>query len=258
MRIPSLVGLFCLFSGLLFHAQGLAQSAPSAKTSLGLRPPVLTRDRAADFPVEALRNNQTGLCVISLIVDEKGQPREPKVIRCSDSIFEENSLAAVMQYRFKPAVRLSDGSAVATKITIDISFGTPGIPAPWKEPPTEVRYGFFSPPGTSSPDPDGDGFYPLTKVLTGPQIRKFVSRQFGVAAMRYPAGVGCHVLLSLDAEGKPVNAKVTDCDVSSLSKPAMESLLASKYRPAKLNGKAVPVRMLVYIAYAGFGPHEAK
>lgn len=67
----------------------------------------------------------------------------------------------------------------------------------------------------------------------------------------------CQVLLTIDSKGKPSNAQVLKCDKSSLDQVAIDSLMESKYKPAKLNGKKVSVRAAVVLVYEGFGPHEA-
>jgi hypothetical protein len=188
-----------------------------------------------------------------VVVDVKGLPQNPRVVRCTDSIFEKNSLDAVRQYRFKPAFRTSDGVAVPVMINIEINFRFDAF-GPDGDAPVQIRYGFFTPPGAKSGDPDQDGIYPFSKRLQGPTMTQFVSKGFGQAAAFFPDRTSCKVLLVLDAKGKPVNASISQCDKPTLEQPAIDSLMKSKYKPATLNGKEVPVRLLVYVMYEGFGP----
>jgi TonB family protein len=206
------------------------------------------------MPNAARYKRQGGMCFVSVVIDSKGLPQNPRVIRCTDSMFEKNSLDAIRQYRFKPAFRTSDGTPVAVSVTVEINFRFDAYGPP-DDAPVQIRYGFFSPPGTRSGDPDADGTYPFSKRLEGPAITQFISKGFGQAAAVFPDGTSCKVVLVLDAKGKPLNATISQCDKPTLEQPAIDSLMKSKYKPAKLNGKEVPVRLLVYLVYEGFGPH---
>ena len=84
---------------------------------------------------------------------------------------------------------------------------------------------------------------------------QFASKGFGQAAAVFPDGTACKVVLVIDAKGKPLNASISQCDKRTLEHPAIDSLMKSKFKPATLNGKEVPVRVLVYMMYEGFGPH---
>jgi hypothetical protein len=171
-------------------------------------------------------------------------------------MFEKNSLDAIRQYRFKPAFRTSDGAPVPVMVTVEINFrfdnGGPD------EPPANIRYGFFSPPGITSAEADAGGIYPYLKHMEAPKMTQFVSKGFGQAAALFPDGTSCKVVLVLDAKGKPLSATISQCDKPTLEQPAIDSLMKSKYKPAKLNGKDVPVRLLVYLVYEGFGPHDTN
>jgi hypothetical protein len=232
-------------------AQDQPQPEPLAHIGPAVRAPVPIVAPEAEMPQEAHLKRQTGICLIAMVVDAQVMPQNPRVIRCTDPVFVLNSMDAVQKYRFKPAIRIADGQPVPVMITIEINFSHENGPVA-KEPPTKVNYAFLSPPGTTSVGPDANGIYPLSKQLEAPQMTDFVSKGFGTAAMAFPDGVGCQVLLTLNKKGKPADAQVLDCDKAPLYQPAAESLLKSKYTPAKLNGKEVPVRMIVHLMYEGF------
>jgi hypothetical protein len=250
-----LVYLFCLVSPLIVCAQDQRQSEPLAHIGPTVRAPVPIVTPEAVMPQDARLKRQAGVCLIAMIVDAQGMPRNPRVLRCTDAIFALNSMDAVQKYRFKPAVRIADGQPVPVMITVEINFRFDNQPANI-EPPTKIHYSFLSPPGTTSAGPDADGIYPLSKQLEAPQMKEFVSKGFGNAAKTFPDGVGCHVLLTLNKKGKPVDAQVLDCDKAPLYQSASESILKSKYTAAKLNGKEVPVRMVVHLMYEGFATKE--
>jgi len=47
---------------------------------------------------------------------------------------------------------------------------------------------------------------------------------------------------------------VTNCVRPALEKPAIESLLKSKYKPGMVNGNAVPMRASIHLEYGGDTP----
>jgi hypothetical protein len=261
MRRLFLAGLVYFLAVSLAGAQNTpqpnTQSDAPVRVGPGIHAPVPTSMPEAQMPDDARKKQQGGTCLLTLIVDVKGMPQNPSVIRCSDSMFEKNSLDAVNQYRFKPAFRTSDGVAVAVTLDIEISFHFAAY-GPRDEGPPQIRYGFFSPPGAKSGDPDADGTYPFSKRLDGPAMIRFVSNSFAAAAAYFPEKTSCKVVLVLDAKGKPLKASISHCDKPTLEQPAIDSVMKSKYKPATLNGNQVPVRVLVYLMFEGFDPRHIK
>jgi TonB family protein len=224
-------------------------SQPDSKV---VHPPVAVYTPEAQLPEEARIQGKSGVCLVNVIIDEKGNPVKPEIIQCTDTILANNSLAAVARYKFKPAQTV-DGKAVQVKIVIEISFKTynSGIRAP----SPLIRVAFNSPPATISTEPV-NGVYPITRKFlapnTLPELAEFKDEGFGRAADSLRTGVACDVVLTIDALGKPSNALLTGCDNKSLAKPAVKSLLKSKFKPAKLDGAAVAVRTSVHLVFVSF------
>jgi TonB family protein len=80
--------------------------------------PLLTPE--AEFSDEARRNKYQGICMISVIVDAHGYPRNPRVIRSLGMGLDEKALDAIQKYRFKPAMK--DGKPVAALISVEVNF----------------------------------------------------------------------------------------------------------------------------------------
>lgn len=80
--------------------------------------PILTPD--PDFSDEARRNHYQGICMIAIIVDSHGNPRNPRIIRHLGMGLDEKALDAVRRYRFRPALR--NGIPVAVSIAVAIDF----------------------------------------------------------------------------------------------------------------------------------------
>ena len=83
--------------------------------------PVPLNSVVAKYSAEAKRAKYQGVCLVSLIVDAQGNPRNLRVIRPLGMGLDEKALEAVRKYRFKPA--MMDGkSPVPVRITIEVNF----------------------------------------------------------------------------------------------------------------------------------------
>jgi periplasmic protein TonB len=80
--------------------------------------PLLTPE--AEFSDEARRNKYQGVCMITVIVDAHGFPRNPRVVQHLGMGLDEKALEAVQKYRFKPAMK--DGKPVASIISVAVNF----------------------------------------------------------------------------------------------------------------------------------------
>ena len=242
---------------LLFLASGGAAQGPGDRTqnvSSKVKAPVVLEAPEAEMPATARSAGRTGVCVISLVVDANGRPQNPRVVRCTDAVFADNSRAAVMKYRFAPARKVDDGRAVPAKITVEINFSLAGRGN--RDPPATIEYAFYPPPGITTTNPDADLVYPLSKRLEPPQMLDLASKGFAQAEPPLAHGTACDLTVVLDTKGKPQSATVSSCDQPALAKPAVESMMKSKFKPAKLNGNAVAVRLRVRLIYEGFGTGE--
>jgi len=214
-----------------------------------ITPPKPINNVDAEFSDEARRKRINGMCLVTLIVDANGMPQNPKVVRCSDPVFEQSSLDAVLKYRFKPATRL-DGAPLPVMISVEVNYNLSGVSGPWKL----IRYAFRTPPGDASVSPGADGVYPLTKDVTPPTLSKFSDEGYRTAAFPFAEKGACDVVLTISAIGKPSDPEAVHCETPSLEKSAVQSLLKSHYKPGTVNGKAVPVRAIIHLEPAGSAP----
>lgn len=87
----------------------------------GVSAPVLIYAPEAEFSDEARRAKYQGVCLIALIVDAQGNPRNLRVIRPLGMGLDEKALEAVRKYKFKPS--LKDGrTPVPVAITVEVNF----------------------------------------------------------------------------------------------------------------------------------------
>ena len=222
-------------------------------TKAGMHAPKAIFDPEAEYSPEARKKQINGKCMVSLIVGSDGLPHRVHIIRCSDSSFAGNSVAAVSRYKFRPATTAA-GAPVAVEVTVEVDYRIDG----GREVGDPIRLGFASPPDTVTNDADGTGVYPLTKLENPPVLTKFNDRGYGPKAFEISGNSPCEILMTIDVKGKPTEAKISHCEHESLGPLALNSLLASKYTPATLNGKPVPVKTLVHLEYGDFPAEPAK
>ncbi|MGO8932553.1 MAG: energy transducer TonB [Terracidiphilus sp.] len=121
---PSSTEIVDCDQGQLRNGFGGPASSASAndpfKLPIGAEPPTVIHSVEAEFSDEARRDRIQGVVLLSMIVDEQGMPTEIRVERPAGHGLDENAVAAVSQYRFRPATL--DGKPIAVRIRIEISF----------------------------------------------------------------------------------------------------------------------------------------
>lgn len=86
----------------------------------GVTPPRLIFFTDPEFPPDAREKKIGGISVVSLIVDQAGNPEHIRIIQPLGSGFDEKAIAAVSQYRFKPA--LLNDQPVNVELHIEVNF----------------------------------------------------------------------------------------------------------------------------------------
>jgi len=86
----------------------------------GISAPTAISSPDPDYTEEARRAKKQGTCVLWLIVDSSGHPRDIRVIRGLGFGLDAKALEAVKQWRFNPA--LKDGRPVDVQISVEVEF----------------------------------------------------------------------------------------------------------------------------------------
>ena len=73
-----------------------------------------------EFSEEARRAKVAGNVVVNLWVDAQGNPSHLRVVRGVGMGLDEKAVAAVKQYRFKPA--MEGGKPVLVELNIEVNF----------------------------------------------------------------------------------------------------------------------------------------
>jgi protein TonB len=86
----------------------------------GVSAPSLIYKVEPEYSEEARKAKHQGTVVLYVVVDEKGQPRDLRVIRAIGLGLDEKAIDAVQKWRFKPG--LKDGRPVAVAATVEVNF----------------------------------------------------------------------------------------------------------------------------------------
>jgi TonB family protein len=93
---------------------------PIYRVGNGVSFPIVLNTAEAEFSDEARRAKFQGVCIISVIIDTEGKPRNLHVARKLGMGLDEKAMEAVSQWRFKPAMK--DGVPVPVGMNIEVSF----------------------------------------------------------------------------------------------------------------------------------------
>jgi TonB family protein len=86
----------------------------------GVSSPQLLFKVEPEYSEEARKAKFQGTVVLYVVVDEKGMPRDLKVVRPLGLGLDEKAIEAVTKWRFKPGYK--DGRPVAVAATIEVNF----------------------------------------------------------------------------------------------------------------------------------------
>jgi TonB family protein len=244
--------LLLMGTGLGYADETTSSHVPSPldkqETTNNLNPPIPLNNIEAHYSNEARKKGINGRCIVSLIVDIQGNPKDIRLVSCTNPVFENTSLEAVAKYKFSPATTKKEGSPVPVQLAVEVEYKLYGL-SEWRK---MLHYNFTPPPGVSATDSGADGVYPFTKDATPPIMSKFEDKGYGAATFHRVTGNGaCDIVLTIDVRGKASDPKVAHCDQPEFEEPAVKSLLKSEYQPGFVNGKAVPMRVSIHLEYGG-------
>jgi TonB family protein len=86
----------------------------------GVSPPQLIAKVEPEYSEEARKAKFQGTVVLTVVVDEKGNPRDLKVLRPLGLGLDQKAIEAVEKWRFKPGMK--DGRPVAVLATVEVNF----------------------------------------------------------------------------------------------------------------------------------------
>jgi len=90
------------------------------KVGGGISAPQAVSTPDPEYTEEARLAKTQGTCILWLIVDDKGHPRNIKVVRGLGNGLDAKAIQAVQQWTFQPAMK--DGRAVNVQISVEVGF----------------------------------------------------------------------------------------------------------------------------------------
>lgn len=103
------------------------KAAPQQVYKMGdksIVPPKPVKQVDAVYPEDAKSAGKEGKVVLSIVVDENGNVRDPEVLKASDPVFVQPAKDSVLQWKFEPATR--KGTPVAAYWIVTMRFALDG------------------------------------------------------------------------------------------------------------------------------------
>jgi TonB family protein len=97
-----------------------AFAGPVFRVRGGVTPPKATFMPSPEFTEKARRAQYEGTCLLTLIVDPEGNPRDIRVVQSLSMGLDEKAVEAVQRWKFRPATK--DGKPVAVLIDVQVQF----------------------------------------------------------------------------------------------------------------------------------------
>ena len=89
---------------------------------IGMTPPKVIHAVDPKYPGDGVLQSGDNICVVEVVVDEKGMPQDVRLIKSPDPKLDTNTVKAVQKYRFQPATYQGKPVPVRIKITVIYHF----------------------------------------------------------------------------------------------------------------------------------------
>jgi TonB family protein len=215
--------------------------------------PILIYRVDPEFSAEARQAKIGGVVLVGMIVTPKGVPLNVHVVRGIGHGLDEQAVAAVKQYGFKPA--MENGNPVPVELNVEVNFKIMESPEPKDAPsnPNGPSASESAPPVQSAAQQYGG--VPVRKIgggVTAPELIYKVDPEFSAEAKKAKFNGFVLVNLIVDAKGKPQDVRVLRGVGMGLDEKAVAAVKRYKFKPAMEGGKPVPVGLNVEINFKIF------
>jgi TonB family protein len=182
-----------------------------------------------EYTEEARKARFQGMVALSIVVDENGLPRNFKVVKPMGVGLDEKAIAAVQQWRFKPAQL--NGKPVAVLAAVEVNFRL------LSRAQRSARLNFALQPGTTRPELTY-GEVPGDPATSGDQFLR--------------------IRIQVNEEGKPRNLTVLESTDKHWAGKTLAELRSWRFRPAMANGSPVPVEGVLELTHGHERPAVQK
>ena len=97
-----------------------ASAYPLYRIGGDVKAPMVIQTANVEFSDEARRAHYQGVCMVELIVDKYGMPRQLRSVRPLGMGLDQKAIEAIRKYRFQPAMK--NGEPVSVKIAVQVDF----------------------------------------------------------------------------------------------------------------------------------------
>jgi TonB family protein len=184
------------------------------------------------YPYPLLREGTKGKAKVAILIDEKGEVQEVRVLEATDSAFGDALIAAVCTYRFTPA--LKDGRETSSILAREQIFEPNGYEDfPSAQDLTMLRLETRKPEAIVGPS-----------KLDSPL--KPISQRTATYPLNIALGEGkATVEVLIDEDGFVRLPRVVEASETAFGYSAVQAAAAWRFEPAKVGGKPVVVRARV-------------
>jgi TonB family protein len=93
----------------------------------GIKHPEITHWVNPKFPSDyRIQGSFDGVSIVGIVVDIDGYPENPAVVKSLTPVFDQRAIEAVMQYRFRPAMK--NDEPIPVQIDVEVHFRVMGRP----------------------------------------------------------------------------------------------------------------------------------
>lgn len=202
-----------------------------------LDPAAVRRAMVMEYPPLLRDAGVTGEVVLRFHIDARGVPGEAEVVRASHPAFAEAARRVLRQTRWSsPGSR---GATITVPFAFQLAAGAGRVATPLPAAPRD------EPPGTRAlADVDRQ------PELLDAQATRLLLQQ-GYPPLLRDAGVQGSVVVSMvvGADGLVHAPRVVSASHDAFREPALAAAAAMRFRPARKDGRAVPVRLSLPIEF---------
>lgn len=215
-------------------------SLPNVKPSIigdGISAPIPTLIKDPEYPEEMKPKKRHGFCVLSVLVDAKGFPRDVRVVKPLEPSMDQSAVDAVKSWHFQPALQ-NGVTPVPVVVTVPVGYGYRE-----KQYFSVAEYLPLAPDLVLNLKPGQFGqLFSPPLLLNGDEVRvRYVPRS------RIPGS--CMIAAVIGTNGIPIDVRATNNLDSSLGLGLVDAVQHMRFKPAMKDGAPVPVGFAIVFRY---------
>jgi protein TonB len=201
---------------------------------------------SAEYPYKARKHQITGKCFVAFTVDVNGVPQNVHVVKSLEPTLDASAIQTIENWRFKPAMKIGKEPAAFdlnnTPVPFDLTAGVDFQILDGHQ--TGAVIAIPERPGSPGTIIASDG-----SSATPPVAIKQVAPKYPFREKIRQGGGECTLKMIIDTDGIPQNVQVIKSADPALDKSAIKAVEQWRYKPATVNGVAVPAESQVIVKF---------